>query len=518
MIHVITCISYDADLLPHFVEYYRSLGIDSFIVAVDERSEGILARTQEIAATLPARIQIVPASERQRLTGLEGNNKEETRARFIAPEDWIIPADLDEFIRFPAPVADLVQEMIEADATFIMGYFVDRTAVNGILAQTERTPSIWEQYPLEGPVSELLVACWCHKIILCRGDCELSSGHHNVIRPTRPLFSRQGTIYHFKWRAGILEAVKRRLDLYKKAGIGPYTDSERIIEYFEKNGRLIPSDFSLRDGWRPGHPAAESTSTIFTAITGNYDTLKDPPTRFVAGSDLVAFMDHPQPSRFWNVRPIHQEFTDPARNAKIHKILPHLYFPNAKYSLWLDGSVRVKTQITVKELADLYLKDADVAVFYHRTRFCIYQEADACLKAAKDNPGTIRHQMGIYKYENYPEESGLAECSVILRRHSDHVRYFNEIWWNEIQNHSKRDQLSFNYVVWKVRVRLAFFPGNLAANDLFERHPHCQETSVATHRENGTGEAHQARQDGDVPAASKELRGLGKLRTIFSRR
>ena len=200
--------------------------------------------------------------------------------------------------------------------------------------------------------------------------------------------------------------------------------------------------------------------------------MKDPPLKAQAGSELVAFIDKIQPSRFWKMKPIHSEFADPCRNAKIHKILPHIYFPKAKYSLWVDGSVQIKFQGSLEELAEIYLKERDMAVFAHQTRNCIYEEADACIKGGKDDPGAIYRQMMHYKYENYPIGVGLAECSVILRRHTEKVRLFNEVWWNEIKTHSRRDQLSFNYVAWKLSVRYALFPGCLPDNDLFFRHEH----------------------------------------------
>ena len=31
-----------------------------------------------------------------------------------------------------------------------------------------------------------------------------------------------------------------------------------------------------------------------------------------------------------------------------------------------------------------------------------------------------------------------------------------EKWWNQIKNFSKRDQLSFNYVVWKTGIKIKY--------------------------------------------------------------
>jgi hypothetical protein len=56
-----------------------------------------------------------------------------------------------------------------------------------------------------------------------------------------------------------------------------------------------------------------------------------------------------------------------------------------------------------------------------------------------------------YKSLNYPVNNGLASCGIIFRKHTSKIAEFNEAWWNEITKHSRRDQLSFNYVMhnWK---------------------------------------------------------------------
>jgi hypothetical protein len=480
MIHVVSSISYDADLLPHFVDYYLSLGVDSFIIAIDERVPGIWARTETIAAKLPAKIQLVPASERHRETGVEANNKEETRRRFVPPDDWMIPADLDEFIQFPCPLPQLIAEMEAANATFIAGYFSDRLADQGVLAKTQPHPSIWAQFPLEAPVSEMLVQCRCQKVTLCRGNCELSSGHHQVIAPSFPLMPRRCLIHHFKWRQGIAEALQRRVDLYARQRLAARRESEKILDYLLAKGRIVPEDFHASPGWNPAEPSPEKTNVIYTAITGDYDLLKDPPYPAQLGSRLVAFTDEIHPTRFWETEAICRDFDDPCRNAKAHKILAHHYFPNAHYSLWIDGSVRIKTQQPLHELAELYLQSADIAVFTHRIRGCIYREAQACIHAGKDDPAIIRRQMKYYRYEAYPPDAGLAECTVILRRHTERTKQFNEVWWDEIKKHSRRDQLSFNYVAWKLQMAVALLPGKVDDNELFELHPHAAQAHPAS--------------------------------------
>lgn len=220
-------------------------------------------------------------------------------------------------------------------------------------------------------------------------------------------------------------------------------------------------------------PTARPDSiVVYTAITRDYDSLKEPPQGATDKAAFVAFLDRPAASSAWQSWAVHRQFPDPCRNAKIHKILSHVYFPNAQYSLWIDGSVSIRFTHSIQELIERYLAECDVVVFQHRTRTCIYQEGSVCLQRGLDDPGVILQQVSRYTREGYPSNAGLAECSVVLRRHSPAVRAFNEAWWEEITRGSKRDQLSFPYLARKMGLRYGTFPGTIGDTTLFHRGPH----------------------------------------------
>jgi hypothetical protein len=206
---------------------------------------------------------------------------------------------------------------------------------------------------------------------------------------------------------------------------------------------------------------------IYTAITGNYDLLKEQPELPRQGLQLEAFLDREQPSRTWRVRPATTTFPNPRLNAKYHKILSHINFPSFEYSLWIDGSIVICPGTSVSHLADYFLSDSDIAVFAHRKRYCLYQEAAHCMYRHKDDPETIRRQVFRYTQEGYPTNNGLAECGVLLRRHTKRVKEFNDLWWNEILGGSGRDQISFPYAIWKVGVKVNYIPGSVGDGSLF---------------------------------------------------
>jgi hypothetical protein len=223
-------------------------------------------------------------------------------------------------------------------------------------------------------------------------------------------------------------------------------------------------------------PAPTGSIAIYTAISGRYDRLRAQPASATRGVDLVAFLDRPRRLRGWQARALHQGFADPNRNAKIHKILSHVYFPDKLYTLWIDGSVTIEFSFPVHQLISRYLGDCDLALFQHYRRTCLYQEAQHCIHTRADDPNIIRRQAQAYTRQGYPANAGLSECSVLLRRHTEAIKAFNEAWWNEIQRGSRRDQVSFAFVARRCGLTWRHFPGSLMeANALFHRGHHCGE-------------------------------------------
>jgi Protein of unknown function (DUF616) len=210
---------------------------------------------------------------------------------------------------------------------------------------------------------------------------------------------------------------------------------------------------------------------VYTAITGNYDLLQDPPEEVCDGVKFVAFMENPIASRRWEIRPLEKVHDDPRRCARFYKLLSHYVLPEAEFSLWIDGSIDLIMPFSVTNLTD-YLLDADLTTFEHSSRCCIYQEACECLKRSLDDSRVIYEQVQRYTQQGYPANLGLVEAGVLLRRHSDQIKAFNEVWWKEIQNGSRRDQLSFNYVAHQLRLRYNFFPNNIRKNGMFRPRPH----------------------------------------------
>ena len=87
----------------------------------------------------------------------------------------------------------------------------------------------------------------------------------------------------------------------------------------------------------------------------------------------------------------------------------------------------------------------------------------------KDNSDIIDKQMEAYKKEGMPLKFGLPQSGIIIRKHNDEkCKKLMEAWWQEIKNHSKRDQLSFTYALWKNKdVNVCYLDKNIFKSKYF---------------------------------------------------
>jgi uncharacterized protein YbdZ (MbtH family) len=215
---------------------------------------------------------------------------------------------------------------------------------------------------------------------------------------------------------------------------------------------------------------------LYTSIFGGYDDVVK--SKLPSGWDWKCFSEENSLSLY----------TDNTRNAKKFKVLPHRYLKDYEYSIFIDGNMYVVGRFNFDDLIDKYLNDSNVAFFDHSQnqmdpRNCIYDEYNAIIqlgnddpnKNYKDNPTIMRTQMERYQKEGYPPHNGLITGMVILRRHNEKDCIdVMEDWWTEIKYGSRRDQLSFNYVAWKNKLKFSYMDGDSRNNPYFARdtNPH----------------------------------------------
>jgi len=194
----------------------------------------------------------------------------------------------------------------------------------------------------------------------------------------------------------------------------------------------------------------KNKTVIYTAISAGYDDLVDP--KYISPNcDYICFTDDMNlKSDIWNIKKFPNAKLDSTLKNRFVKILPHLIFPNYKFSLYIDGNIDIIGDVEL--LVEKYIVESNykIAIPKHPERNCLYQEAKACIDMGKDKPDIIDNQIKKYREEGFPKNIGLTENNIIFREHNNkEVKEFMDRWWKEYNKFSKRDQLSFRYISWK---------------------------------------------------------------------
>ncbi|XP_058220924.1 probable hexosyltransferase MUCI70 [Rhododendron vialii] len=151
-------------------------------------------------------------------------------------------------------------------------------------------------------------------------------------------------------------------------------------------------------------------------------------------------------------------FKDQRLNGKIPKMLSHRLFPQARYSIWVDSKSQFRRDPLGVLEALLWRSNAVLAISEHGARSSVYDEAKAVVKKNKATPEEVEVQLRQYRHDGLPEDKrfngkkALAEASVLAREHTPLTNLFTCLWFNEVVRFTSRDQLSFPYVLWRLKV------------------------------------------------------------------
>lgn len=227
--------------------------------------------------------------------------------------------------------------------------------------------------------------------------------------------------------------------------------------------------------------ATNGRIVVYTAIFGKKDVLITP-TCVPKNADFVCFTDQPLRSKVWDIRRVEAPIEgDMTRSNRYYKILAHKIFPEYEQSVYVDGNILVRGDVQV--LLDTYLDKANMAALDHAkwkevplSNFKELMEQLYKMEQAgkhQEDETLLRRQATHYLAEGFPEDTPLTWNCVLLRRHhSPDVIRAMEAWWKELNEWSKRDQVSFNYVAWKTGLVVAMIPEDGSDNPYTKRLNH----------------------------------------------
>ncbi|WP_294958694.1 glycosyltransferase domain-containing protein [uncultured Fibrobacter sp.] len=193
---------------------------------------------------------------------------------------------------------------------------------------------------------------------------------------------------------------------------------------------------------------------IYTAVIGNYDKILQPKVVDPL-FDYILFSDDISKKSIgiWQVRKIGYHNKDQIKIARWVKTHPEKLLSEYEFSVWMDANVQIQTDFIYKRTKELFDNRIPISSIIHPDRNCIYQEIFAVFILRYETTDTIVRWSKILQKENFPHNKGLNETNIVFRNHNcTEIEKIDSLWWNFIEQYSRRDQFSFNYVLWKLQI------------------------------------------------------------------
>lgn len=303
-------------------------------------------------------------------------------------------------------------------------------------------------------------------IEMCRGLERMAALYKAKKLPTDKEQSSMGVgrIFRAIKRLGVKGAYRRyRVD---QSGVNQILPSAETGDADRKLQQEADSYFSV------------DRIAVYTAEFGGYDEILEPVIH-PDNIDYYLLSDRPlQTNSAWiRLDPadyIPEEYRKkPTLANRWCKMHPHVIFPQYRYSVYIDANCLVVSDFTVMINR---MGDFPVAMFRHKNRECVYDEIEACrIKNKAPKKALLKHRT-ILESHGVPRKYGLAEATVIARKHleSECINLMED-WWQAFLAGSGRDQIALIDALWRSGIRpsqITTLGNNIYQCDLFIVMPH----------------------------------------------
>lgn len=217
---------------------------------------------------------------------------------------------------------------------------------------------------------------------------------------------------------------------------------------------------------------------VYMAPFGGYDQIREPICR-PDNIDYYILTDQELPAESrWKRLDVQkyvpqQLLQDPAMANRWCKMHPHLIFPEYSISVYLDSNYLITSDLTglVNRMTDY-----PAAMFRHKGRRCVYDEITACIEQKKDSRERLTAHREVLLEKGIPENYGLLEAPVIVRKHNDEecIRLM-DTWWSMLCSGCRRDQIALIEALWELKItpeKLASLGDDFRKCDLFATFKH----------------------------------------------
>lgn len=200
---------------------------------------------------------------------------------------------------------------------------------------------------------------------------------------------------------------------------------------------------------------------VITAVTGDYDYEIQYDALDKSGIDRYFFTDGQSSRRGWrSVELPVGTGLDNRRLSKFPKINPHAYdfLREYEYVIWIDGDMGVLSNKFPEQIIS-HMSHGLLLSPHFDDRHCAYGEAT--IRPFKYAKEPLDEQVAFYRSEGFPEDFGLFEGGIQVRRmNSPGLVAFEELWLQQNMNFSYQDQVSLPYCLWKTNLQYSVLPNS----------------------------------------------------------
>lgn len=184
---------------------------------------------------------------------------------------------------------------------------------------------------------------------------------------------------------------------------------------------------------------------------GGRDPLRH--VRHISDADIFLFTDKcVEKSLGWQALPIDYYEHDCKRLSLYYKTHLLDYFNCYEYILWIDQNVSPTFDSIQQFIGNKNLANC-ISSYVHWGRNCLYKEAKEIIASGRAPKKEVEAQIDRYRADDYPTDQGLFETNVLwLPAKSKDSEKLLKLWWQEIAKGVARDQLSFTYALWKLKL------------------------------------------------------------------
>ncbi len=216
---------------------------------------------------------------------------------------------------------------------------------------------------------------------------------------------------------------------------------------------------------------------VYTCVAKNYDKIVAPSV-IEEGIDYVCFTDRPLKHipHPWRA----EQFRAPPRVTnghdinRYHKIFPHHVLAGYDYSIYLDGNISYCGSIQ-EIITRLQASGLALLAFSHDTGWDrkVEKEVVVCRERGKfdafDELQSSR-QLEVYRAKGFDTGSYITENNFLVRFHN-HPQFDTtmSLWWSQLFEFTKRDQLSLQYVCWQTKLPWGFLDLDLGIDPTLKK-------------------------------------------------